>query len=326
VFKRLCILMMGVLLLAVPGLSEQEPLEIYFICGGTPACPFGSVIYNGAMAAAEVLGDRVDLRVVWSEWDPERKVSQFEHAVAARPHGIVIMGHPGEEPYEPFVDEAIELGIIVTTANVSLPTLEQNHRTAGFGYAGSDLYDAGYLLAEAAVERSGPVEGDRALVWGLKRQPVRGLRTQAIIDALEAAGLVVNYVEIMPEWEVDPEMSFPTFAANMTQHPDTKIIIPDHTVIALAMPTFLEDLGYGPGDVYIGTFDLSSTMVNHIRDGWIDLVHSQQPFVQGFLPVMQIYLSHHFGVTGLNIDTGVGLFDITNVDVIEDLVDQGLAG
>jgi simple sugar transport system substrate-binding protein len=55
-----------------------------------------------------------------------------------------------------------------------------------------------------AVRRFELGEGDRAFVWGLLSQPTRGERTQGVIDALEEAGVTVDYQEIDPATNADP--------------------------------------------------------------------------------------------------------------------------
>ena len=50
-------------------------------------------------------------------------IDQFKEAIAANPDGIVIMGHPGEDAMGPLVDQAREMGIIVTSNNNPLPNI-----------------------------------------------------------------------------------------------------------------------------------------------------------------------------------------------------------
>ena len=67
--------------------------DIVFFPGGSPGGPFASVVYNGAVAAAADLGANVEY--VWSDWNPEKMVTQFAEAAATQPDGIAIMGVPG---------------------------------------------------------------------------------------------------------------------------------------------------------------------------------------------------------------------------------------
>jgi simple sugar transport system substrate-binding protein len=79
--------------------------------------------------------------------------------------------------------------------NTELPLAEAKYAAEGTGYVGAVLHDAGFALAQEAIERGGLQSGDRAFVWGLVAQPGRGERTQGILDALEEAGLTVDYQE-----------------------------------------------------------------------------------------------------------------------------------
>ena len=310
-----------------PALAQREdPIDIYFFAGGPPGDPFATIVYNGARHAAEILGDRVRVRYVFSDWNPDTMVRHFQEAVAARPDGIAVMGHPGVDALRPFVEEAIRLGIIVTSQNVTLPELQERYADRGFGYVGQDLYGSGYMLGKAAVQRAGLKAGDRAMVWGLLRLPQRGLRTRGVIDALREAGVVVDYIEISPEVDADAAAGIPVFVGYVERNPDVRLVVTDHGALTATLPIYLEAAGLRPGQVYAAGFDVSPTTLAGIRQGYIGVVHSQQPFLQGFLPIFQIYLTKRFGISGLHIDTGVGLIDANNVERLAPLVEQGLAG
>ena len=76
------------------------------------------MVYNGAVCAGVNLGANVEY--VWSDWNPEKMVTQFVEAAPTSPDGIAIMGHPGVEAFGPVVDDARERGIIVTSQNTTL--------------------------------------------------------------------------------------------------------------------------------------------------------------------------------------------------------------
>jgi simple sugar transport system substrate-binding protein len=49
-------------------------------------------------------------------------------------------------------------------------------------------------------------------------------------------------------------------------------------------------------------------------------VIDQQQYLQGFLPILQICLTHNYAFTGLHIDTGAGFANADNVELLADLV------
>src|SRR3972149_467179 len=67
--------------------------QIVFFPGGPAGGVFAVNVYTGAKQAAADLGANV--QYVWSNWDPETMVKQFKAAIATRPAGLAVMGHPG---------------------------------------------------------------------------------------------------------------------------------------------------------------------------------------------------------------------------------------
>ncbi len=294
--------------------------DIIFFPGGSPGGPFATVVYNGAVQAAADLGANVEY--VWSDWNPEKMITQFSEAVATGPDGIAIMGHPGDEAFRPLVEDAEEQGIVVTSMNTQLEELQAQYGSAGFGYVGAILYDAGYDLGSEAVSRFGLVEGDQAFVWGLLAQAGRGERTQGVVDALEDAGLEVIYQEIDDATNADAAAGIPTFVGIMSANPDIKLVVTDHGALTATMESYLTSAGFGPDDVFAIGFDLSSATVEAIRGGWTDLVIDQQQWLQGYLSVLQICLTDNYAFTGLHINTGAGFAHSGNVELLADLVEQ----
>jgi len=315
-----------VALLVLPVMSQasEGPVVIYFFPGGAPGCTFGTVVYNGAKAAADILGDRVEVRYLYSDWSPQKMVDQFQQAVAANPDGIAIMGHPGDEAYKPFVEQAEKQGIIVTSQNTTLPELEKAYAANGFGYVGQGLYESGYTLGEGTIKMAGLKTGDRVLVWGLLSQPTRGLRTKGAIDAFEKIGVKVDYLEISAEVDKDASNGIPVISGYLQANPDCKAVVTDHGGLTSAQRTYFETSGLGPDDIFGAGFDLSAPVVDSIKSGYTDLILDQQPFLQGFLPVMQIYLTKMYGFSGLHIDTGGGLISKDNIDLVAPLAEKGM--
>ncbi len=297
-----------------------EGVKIVFFPGGPPGCPFGTVVYNGAVAAAADLG--ADVEYMFSDWNTEKMVTQFKEAVATKPDGIAIMGHPGDDAFEALVDDAEAKGIIVTSQNTTLPRLEARYKADGFGYVGQELYASGYMLGQEAVKRTGLGAGDRAMVWGLLSEPTRGLRTKGVIDALEEAGMTVDYIEIDKATDADATAGVPVFTGYVTSKPDVKLVCTDHGGLTATLETYLTAAGKGPDDIYGIGFDLSPATAEAIRGGWTDLVLDQQPFLQGYLPIVQICLTKQYQFSGLHVDTGSGFAHKDNIEVLASLADK----
>ena len=326
--KKLLIVLFLSLIMAVPAFGADQlqqsgkGMKIWFDGGGPIGGPYTTIVVNGARQAAADLG--CDLEVYYSDWQPEKMIENFQKALAASPDGIVIMGHPGDDAYSPLVAEAEGKGIIVTTVDTELPKLQKQYAAEGFGYAGADNYLRGKLLGREAAQRFKLGQGDLAWVWGLKSQATRGLSTVGIIESLEAAGVKVDYYEITPEVDKDPSLGVPVFTGYVASHPDLKLVIMDHGGLTAQMENFFRAANLSPDAVYGAGFSLSPATASAVKNGYVDLIGDDQPYMQGYFGVLQVVMTKKLGFSGFNIITSGGFITKQNIDVVAPLAEKGL--
>jgi len=298
-----------------------EKIVVYMQMGGTQGDGTTLARTNGAKAAAEALG--IELHEQYSSWDQQAMINQFNEALAAEPDGVVIMGHPGEDAFTALVDDAESQGIIITSGNNSLPNLETKYQSKGFGYAGADLYQGGYLTGQAMVA-AGLKAGDEALVYDIWHEELRSRSPQGIKDALEEAGVVVDTLDVSQEVNSDVSLATPILTAYLEAHPNLKAIGTQHGNITAALVNVLKANGYKPGDIIIGGIDLSPATVAGVQEGYISATFDQVLYLQGYMPVLQIWLTKNFKIPGLHINTGVGVVTPDNIADIVPLIEQGM--
>ncbi|RJQ51581.1 MAG: hypothetical protein C4530_19910 [Desulfobacteraceae bacterium] len=308
---------------AGPNLTPSgKGITIWFDTGGPAGGPYNTIVQNGAAQAAADMG--CDVKCLYSDWNPEKMIENFKTALAARPDGIVVMGHPGDDAYAPFIKEAVDAGILVTCVDTDLPKTREKYKSKGFGSIGTDPEVMGATLAKEALIRSGVKKGERAFIWGLKRLEERGRRARAMIRTLEKAGLVVDYIEISPEVDKDTAMGTPIITGYLAGHPDCKMMLIDHGALTSQMENFLKAAGIKPDEIFVGGFSLSPATATAIENGYVDLVSEMQPYLLGYLSVAQIVLTKKYGFTGLTIDTGGGLVNKDNIGLIAPLAKKGI--
>jgi len=69
-------------------------------------------------------------------------------------------------------------------------------------------------------------------------------------------------------------------------------------------------------------FDMSPTTLRLIQEGHIRCTVDQQPYIQGFYPVMQLVLYLRYGIVPSDIDAGAAIIDKANVDQVMALSQQ----
>lgn len=291
---------------------------IRFFTGGAEGDAFGSIVQRGAQAAEADLGPTVEY--IYSGWDVERMVQQFRDAIASEPDGIAMMGHPGDAAIMPLAEEAAAAGIAMMYQNVDVPEVRASF---GGGYVGAQLVSQGRALGEEAVRQYGLGAGDTAIVFVPLGQPGRDLREGATAEALEAAGLTVVRLDSAPEYASDPNLALPPLTAAVLNADNLRLIVYPGGQLLGAVPGYMDALGLAPGDIYNIGFDTSPAIMEAFNSGYVQLTSDQQPYLQGYLPILSLCNSLVYGFGPLNIDTGAGFVDTSNYQNVAELAVAG---
>ena len=295
-------------------------VKIRFFAGGAEGDAFASIVYNGAVQAAKDTGAQVDY--VFSGWKAETMVQQLREAIAAAPDGIAMMGHPGEAAIMPLAEEASKAGLNMMYQNVPLPGVTARF---GGGYVGAQQGPQGQALGEESVRRFGLQAGDAVIVFGpFDQQPERYVREGATADALEAAGLTVTRMPSPTEWAADPNLAIPVITAALANNPATKAIVYPGGQLLGNAAVYMQAAGKAPGEITQIGFDTSPQIVEGFKAGWVQLTADQQPFLQGYMPILSLCQQVVYGLAPINVDTGAGFVTPDNYEAVATLATEGL--
>ncbi|MGA2793163.1 MAG: hypothetical protein ABSE69_06450 [Roseiarcus sp.] len=145
-----------------------------------------------------------------------------------------------------------------------------------------------------------------------------------MIDALEKAGARIVYHEIDPAYAYGGGDPAGTFVAAMNANPDVKVVVTDDAGLTWSLGYLARAASLKPGQVYLAGIDLTPKTVQAIKDGYVNLVFDEQPYLQGYLPILNICLAKKYGFSGLNFNTGGAFVDSSNVDAIAPLVEKSI--
>ncbi len=320
----LSMIMLVVLALTFPVVAQDSEQwcagkHIRFFAGGAEGDAFASIVLRGAQAADADLGPDVDY--IFSGWDSETMIQQLREAIAAQPDGIAMMGHPGDDAIMPLAEEAADAGITMMYQNVDVPQVRARF---GGGYVGANLYPQGRALADEAMRQFGLEEGATIIVFGPWDQPGRFIREDGTADAFEETGFNVVRLNALPEWASDPNLALPSLTAAYVDNPETRLIVYPGGQMLGAVPIYMDALGVAPGDVVNIGFDTSPAIMEAFDSGYVQLTSDQQPFLQGYMPILSLCGTLVFGFGPLNVDTGAGFVDTTNYQNVAELARAGL--
>ena len=86
----------------------------------------------------------------------------------------------------------------------------------------------------------------------------------------------------------------------------------------------MQAINKGPGEVINIGYDLSPAIIDAFAAGWVQLTSDQQPFLQGYLPILSLCLSKKYGFSALTYDSGAGLVTPDNYKPVAEMAKAGI--
>ncbi len=258
----------------------EEPVKI--ACVGMNTNAFDIYVYEGIEYAGEVLEDRnvtVDFVSI-----KEHNITEYEatirNCLAAGYDAITCNGF-GEQ-LQDIISEAAEQGVPFFIFNNPAGDSEEDSEALSFW--GQSGFDGGEQLGEMVKELTGG-EGKYAIITGsfaLSGHEQRRMGFRSVMDECEGMELVGEY-ENNDLYETAYELTTNLLTAN-----------PDLTAIYVTAggpggaAKAVEDAGKA-GDVIIVCHDWMPDTIPFVRSGVISGVLDQEPFTQGYAPVIDAF-------------------------------------
>ena len=294
-------------------------VRIHFFAGGAEGDGFAVIVQTGAENAIRDTG--ADAEILYSEWQSDRMIQQLREAIGAGVDGIAMMGHPGDEAIMPLAEMASEVGIMMMYQNVDVPSVRAKY---GGGYVGANLATQGYALGLEAIRLFDLKAGDDAIVMVPIGDYSRAQREDNVRIAFEEHGMNVVVLDGTPEQATDPNSAIPVISAALAANPDTKILVHTGGQMLGNAEAFAMAAGYGPGELLQIGFDTSPQVMSGFVNGYAHLTSDQQPFLQGYLPILSLCQMKVLGTGALNQDTGAGFVTTENYNSVMELANAGL--
>jgi simple sugar transport system substrate-binding protein len=238
--------------------------------------------------------------------DVAEMVSAMQTAIANKVDGIAVCLVDAEAFNQP-TEDALSVGIPVIGYNADVPN-------ARLAYVGQSLYQSGYNIAQKwlpMVKPGGHVMLSIATPGSLNLQP----RLDGYIQAIKDAGDPVTYETL--ESGVDQPTELSRIEAYYRANPDVAGLFGTGATDSLACGQVSQKYGLAANGVISAGYDLLPETLSLIKSGDMTFTTDQQPYLQGFIPVLQLYLYKLSGgaVSPANTDTSLAYVTSDNVDI-----------
>jgi simple sugar transport system substrate-binding protein len=298
------------------GNSSRSNIKFYVITHGQATDPFWSVVKKGVDQAAHDMGVQAIYEGPSSgTFDVVAMAHLIDTAVAAHPDGIVV-SIPDANALGPSIKAAVAAGIPVISINSGsdvakslgvLVHIGQTEENAGIG--------GGLRMGAAGVKHALCINqevGNAALT----------LRCKGFQEGLsQADGGTVKVIGVNL---ANPTQSQQTVEAAIQHDPTIDGILTLGPTGATPTIKALQDLNK-LGQIKLATFDLSSDVLNAIKNGQMLFAIDQQQYEQGYLPIvlLTLYKTNLNTIANDVLQTGPGFVTSENVSQVIQLTAQG---
>ncbi len=289
-----------------PAAAAAKKLRFVFVSHAPNSDPWWNTVKTGIRVAAEQTGVTVEYRNP-PNGDIATMARLIDQAAASHPDGIISTIADYNVLKRPLTD-AVRRGIPVITVNSGTPA--QSQAIGALMHIGQPDYTAGLLA------------GERAKAAGVKSFLCVNhyITNPASVQRCEgfAKGLGVALGHQMIDSGTDPTVVENKVEAYLRANPKTEAVLTLGPLSAIPTIAALKAMHLA-GHIYFGTFDLAPEVVTGIKDGVISWAIDQQPYLQGYLPVVFLANYVRYGVIPANkvILTGPGFVTKANVALVE---------
>ena len=203
------------------------------------------------------------------------------------------------------VAQAIAAGIPVVAYNADAGPTSKNTRMA---YIGQELFASGQLMGKRIVD-SVPAGGHVALFiatpGSLNLQP----RIDGAIDSIKKSGKGITFDQVASGALVPQEHSAVESYYLGHRNVNGMFAVDGGTTEGVGLTS--KKYGLAAKKVATGGYDLLPGSLTAIQSGDLGFAIDQQPYLQGYVPVVQLYLYKKSGTLMSPVETDTGLKFVT---------------
>ncbi|MEW6637043.1 MAG: sugar ABC transporter substrate-binding protein [Actinomycetota bacterium] len=272
--------------------------------------PFFTPTQYGIEDAQALVGTR-------SQWtgsetsNVREMVDAMNTAISGNADGIAVSIVDPQAFNDP-IQRALDQGIPVVAYNANG---EGRGTNPALAYIGQDLFLSGVEMGKRIVDLVG--EGRVALFIATPGQLNIQPRIDGAIQAIEDSGANIEYEEIATGAELPEELN--RIDSYYQGHKDIDGMFAVDAGSTQGVAQVMEKYNLAEQGVSAGGYDLLPKTLQLIKEGHMDFTIDQQPYLQGFYPVIQLFLYKISGGLTGPAETNTGLLFVT-----QDEVDQYL--
>jgi len=230
-------------------------------------------------------------------YDPKEQVAIIEAAIAKKPDVLVIT-RPDPSAYNDVTKKAMEAGILVAAFNTNDPKADA---AMPIPFVGQDFTNYGKVWARE-IMKDLPDGGDIAITDCCPGHYALEERNRSMEETLAKEGNGKWKVRQIINTGTDENAVYQAIEAFYQANPDIKGIYGSdyysHVISQFIKKNNLQ------GKLKTGGSDVGPGNQEGLKEGYTSFALGQNPYWQGYMPVMMLHQLEAFGVRPSSIDTG----------------------
>ena len=244
-------------------------------------------------------------------------VDAMNAAIDAKVDGIGVPVIDGNAFIAP-TNRALAAGIPVLAYNTAAPTTTAD-KNLQMCYIGQSLFQAGQLMGQQILDKmsKGNIVVFNPSPGSLNLQA----RANGINDVIKKSGKPITVDNVASAATLGEAVA--AVKAYYAGHPKVNGMLCVDTLTMVGIIEVMQEHNL-KGKIVTGSFDTIPQVVSGITSGYVDFTIYQQPYLQGFLPILELFLYKVSG--GLNIpssvETGLSLITKSNIGQFSKYTDR----
>jgi simple sugar transport system substrate-binding protein len=232
-------------------------------------------------------------------------IAAMRGAIRRKAHGIAVSVIEPRAFNAPTA-EALKRGIPVVSYNA-----DGGRGNQRLSYVGQDLYQSGLKAGARIAELV--KEGDVFLFIATPGQLNIQPRVDGAVDAIRDSGKPIRTRIVVTGPDVRGERA--RIDATYREHKGLRGMFAVDGGSTQGVAEVMRRYGLAKRGVRAGGYDLLPKTLRAIADRHLDFTIDQQPYLQGFLPIFQLFLARYTGGLVAPADTNTGLHFVTRRNV-----------
>lgn len=259
----------------------KEKLNFY-LSFHDPTTPWGQPAKTATQDAAKEFGVNVEF-IGPTPPDPVKQLEQIKTLVEQGKVDGLAVAPLDAETFRPYIDELMDKGIPVVTLTTDSP---KSKRLAFFGQGFESLETTAYDLSKKTIELMKVKKGKVAILNclpDLESLIKREDGTKRAIAEYPGLELIGTFAD-----KTDFAKSYADVEALLTANPDIVALFAEDSFTTPSAAKVLRDMKI-KDKVVLSGYDMTEEALLLVKDGYLDILVGQNPYMQGYYSIKALY-------------------------------------